>query len=124
MHYAYLIAKGLLSPAAVPALEGVAIDWTHRGDLEAARAAAKEMVAAYGIVYAPALSSRHTQGLAIDMDVSWMEVLTVARPEGAGSAVIGSLPRSDANRELHQIGAEYGVYKLLSDPPHWSADGH
>lgn len=25
---------------------------------------------------------------------------------------------------LHAVGATYGVYKLLSDPPHWSDDGH
>jgi hypothetical protein len=28
------------------------------------------------------------------------------------------------NPVLHKIGASYGVIKLLSDPPHWSSDGH
>jgi hypothetical protein len=26
--------------------------------------------------------------------------------------------------DLHALGATYGVIKLVSDPPHWSDDGH
>jgi uncharacterized Zn-binding protein involved in type VI secretion len=26
--------------------------------------------------------------------------------------------------DLHAVGASYGVHKLVSDPPHWSDDGH
>ncbi|MDB5964086.1 MAG: hypothetical protein JWQ72_586 [Polaromonas sp.] len=25
---------------------------------------------------------------------------------------------------LHGVGASYGVFKLVSDPPHWSDNGH
>jgi len=28
-----------------------------------------------------------------------------------------------SNPVLHTVGAYYGVFKLLSDPPHWSVDG-
>jgi len=129
MHYAYLVAKGLLDPSAAPANDGVGIDWIHRDaqggvDLAASRHAAGEMVAAYGIVFAPSLSSRHTEGLAIDMDISWQGALPLARPGGGGPAVIQSLPHTGANQELHAFGAQYGVFKLLTDPPHWSVDGH
>lgn len=26
--------------------------------------------------------------------------------------------------DLYAVGATYGVQKLVSDPPHWSDDGH
>ena len=31
---------------------------------------------------------------------------------------------SDVLRALNAVGATYGVNKLVSDPPHWSDDGH
>jgi hypothetical protein len=38
---------------------------------------------------------------------------------------ISSTPRTGAfNTDLHQVGASYGVVKLVTDHPHWSADGH
>jgi hypothetical protein len=37
---------------------------------------------------------------------------------------IASGPRDGSNPELIKVGATFGVMKLVSDPPHWSDDGH
>jgi hypothetical protein len=127
MHYSYKVAKGLIAPENVPALDGVKICWAHRkanGDLDlaASKSAAQAMVTAYQIVYAPALLSRHTEGKAIDMSIYWSGTLTINN--AAGTAVqITSTPQSGGNTDLHAIGAGYGLIKLVSDPPHWSGDG-
>ncbi|NMV39582.1 hypothetical protein HGR00_16830 [Ralstonia insidiosa] len=81
------------------------------------------MVAAYGIVFRPALSSRHTEGLAIDMTIRWSDMLRITDAAGTVVAIENS-PRNGGNSALHTVGASYGVKKLLSDPPHWSEDGH
>src|ERR1700761_7026349 len=65
MHYAFAIARKGLNPTAVPAMDGVDIDWVHRKadgtiDLSASKDAAEDMVDGYGIVYEPALNSNHT----------------------------------------------------------------
>jgi hypothetical protein len=127
MHYAFLVAKGL-DPKKVPAMAGVAIDWQHKDksgqpNPKDAVKAAKDMVGAYHIAYKPALTSRHTQGLAIDMTISWSGTLTIV--DGKGKPVeITSSPRDGDNKDLQDVGASYGVIKLKSDPPHWSSDGH
>ncbi|HEU4326647.1 MAG TPA: glycoside hydrolase family protein [Roseiflexaceae bacterium] len=128
MHYAWRIAQGDINPADVPAREGVEIDWVHRNaqgrpDRAASRAAAQRMVDAYEIVHRPSLTSRHTEGLAIDMTITWSGTLSIANAEGE-TVRIASTPRTGAgNTELHAVGATYGVQKLASDPPHWSSDG-
>ncbi|HEX4810477.1 MAG TPA: hypothetical protein VH325_16180 [Bryobacteraceae bacterium] len=128
MHYSYKIAKSGLDPSAAPAMAGVDINWVHTGangkpDITASRKAANDMVSGYGIVYAPALTSRHTEGKAIDMDISWSGELTIAKADGK-SVTIKSSPRTGANTDLQTVGASYGVHKLATDPPHWSSDGH
>jgi hypothetical protein len=100
MHWCCLIADSGQDPAAVPAMAGVEIDWTHDGDVVAARTAARAMKAAYGIAYPAALVSRHTQRRAIDMTIH------------------------NAPDDVVALGASFGVHKLLTDPPHWSDDGH
>jgi hypothetical protein len=92
-------------------------------NLAASRAAAEAMVNAYRIVYKPALESRHTQGKAIDMNITWSGTLRITN--GRGQVVtITSTPRTGAdNRELHTVGTTFGVMKLVGDPPHWSEDG-
>ena len=127
MHYAYRVATGL-DPAKVPKMAGVAIDWqfldkSGKADPNAALKAAKAMVSAYDIAYAPALATNHTKGLAIDMSISWSGDLTITDAKGK-SIVIKSSPRSGANTDLQDIGASYGVLKLRKDLPHWSSDGH
>jgi hypothetical protein len=129
MHFAFAIAREALDPNAVPAMSGVDIQWLHlnaqgQPDLAASRSAAEQMVQGYGIVFKPALTSRHTEGKAIDMTITWQNDLVIANASGT-TITISSSPRDGAgNADLHQVGSFYGVNKLLSDPPHWSSDGH
>jgi len=128
MHWAFAIAHGTANPAKVPPMEGVDIQWVHTDasgdpDAPATKAAAAAMVKAYGIVFAPAAASRHTEGLAVDMTITWQGSLTVNDASGA-PVTISAPPFNGTNRGLFAIGATYGVIKLPSDPPHWSSDGH
>jgi len=130
MHHAYKIANGTEDPREVPKMAVLLIDWVHRNatgepDLPASRAAAKQMVEAFGITAEPALVSRHTQGRAVDMDISWQGTLTIS-PRGGDPIAIESTPRNGDNKDLQQIGASYGVIKatFTGDRPHWSDDGH
>lgn len=131
MHYAcmiagYMGADGIyreLDPRmAPPATNALAIDWTHGGNVEAARAAAKAMVAHYGIVYPAALTSRHTQRKAIDMHIAWTGTLTLVDFVG-GIHAISAEPRDGTNEQLAIVGKTYNVVKNITDAPHWSTDG-
>ena len=110
-------------PSAAAPMVGVAIDWTHGGNNDAARAAAAEMVSGYAIKYPAVLVSRHTQRRAIDMTISWQGKLTVRDFDGQ-ERVITMPPRSGSNQVLVDVGRSFGVIKLMTDPPHWSDDGH
>lgn len=128
MHYSFDVARGGLNPERVPTRAGVDIDWVHRdhrgnADPAASRNAAEEMVRGYQIVFRPALASRHTEGTAIDMTISWNNDLTIARADG-NNVTIRSIPKDGTNIELAAVGISYGVNKLATDPPHWSSDGH
>lgn len=110
-------------------MAGVEIEWVHRDasgnkDLIASRAAANAMVAGYDIAFQPVLVSRHTEGKAIDMEISWSSPqLKIAN--GSGTVItIQTGAKNGSNAGLHKIGASYGVIKLVKDPPHWSSDGH
>ncbi|MFL5208172.1 MAG: hypothetical protein ACJ8CC_03370 [Microvirga sp.] len=128
MHFAFKIARENLDAMSVPAMDGVDIDWVHRNgaggvDLPASRRAAEDMVQAYGMSVGAALRSRHTERRAIDMTISWSGNLTLR--DGNGQEVtIATSPRSGGNTSLHRVGRSFGVVKLVSDPPHWSEDGH
>ena len=54
---------------------------------------------------------------AIDMNVSGMIGKTILSKDGTKVKI-------KAASDLYPVGASYGVHKLESDPPHWSADGH
>lgn len=129
MHWSWRIAKNEVLAQSVPPMAGVAIDWVHRDaagqpDDPKSRSAASQMVAGYGIVARPALTSRHTQGRAIDMDISWQGNVRVKNMDGS-IRDIASPPRDGTNADLQQVGATYGVIKAtFDDPPHWSDDGH
>jgi hypothetical protein len=128
MHWCYLIANGTVNPAKVPLMEGVDIQWVHTDadsnpDQPASKAAAEAMVRAYQIVFAPALGSRHTEGLAVDFNVTWNGDL-ILQDGNQTTVKIASSPRNGANPDLHRVGASYGIIKLATDPPHWSSDGH
>lgn len=121
MHFAWLVSKGTVDPASVPPMAGVAIRWEHP-TLAKSKAAARQMVAAFGMVQIAALNSRHTDRLAIDMTLSWNGNLSIKR-SGGGTKTIAGQPRNGSNRELIAVGAGYGLVKLITDPPHWSDDG-
>ncbi|MDE2183795.1 MAG: peptidoglycan-binding domain-containing protein [Alphaproteobacteria bacterium] len=122
MHWCWLIGHGT-DPGSVQPMEGVGIDWTHGGDVSAARAAAQAMVDAFGLRVQPSLTSRHTQGLAVDMTITWNGSLAIQDYNGAMHQITSG-PHTGSNLDLVGVGASFGVIKLLSDPPHWSNDGH
>lgn len=110
------------SPENIPAYEGVNIDWAHRNeqgvaDLDAARRGAQAMVNGYHMAHSAALTSRHTQKRAIDMTISGMINRSIMNASGNTTVI-------QSTAQLHTVGASYGVIKLVSDPPHWSDDGH
>jgi hypothetical protein len=122
MHYSWLIANREILPAKVPLEPEVKIIWDHGND-EASQIAAQEMVDLFQIAYKPSLFSNHIAGRAVDMKISWTPPIKVR--DSRGREVVIDRPTSDAtNTHLHAIGASYGVRKLLSDPPHWSVNGH
>ena len=121
MHWAWLVSKGGVDPSKVRAMPGLAINWDH-GTVTKSRAAARQMVDAYGMVFVAALNSKHTEGLAIDMTIGWEQSLSITRKNGS-KTTITTQPRNGGNAELIAVGTEYGVIKLPTDPPHWSDDG-
>jgi hypothetical protein len=134
MHWCWAIVKAAADPRTIPARDGVDIAWAHvddQGAYDAAAsvAAALAMGAAYGmqnLSVAPALASRHIDGLAVDMAIAWTGTLTIANRVGA-PVTVASLPRNGMNSDLHVVGATYGVIKFVggaADIPHWSSDGH
>ncbi|HEV2748164.1 MAG TPA: peptidoglycan-binding domain-containing protein [Allosphingosinicella sp.] len=121
MHFSWKIAKGMIAAGRVPPQPGVAIAWDH-GNPPRSKRAAQEMVALFGMRFIAALNSNHIEGQAIDMTISWTGTLRIVDAGGRSHALGG--PRNGAaNRDLHDIGASYGVRKLVSDPPHWSDTG-
>lgn len=74
------------------------------------------MVDLFGIVLQPSQTSRHILGLAINMTIDWAGTVKVRN--AAGIAVSLSSPSDGTHTALH------GVFKLVSDPPHWSDNGH
>jgi hypothetical protein len=124
MHYSFRIGKKEIKAADVPAMSGVDIEWVHSSD-QASVNAANDMVAGYNIVAKPALNSRHTEGRAIDMTISWTGNFKVKNKDGT-TTEITSQPKTGENADLHKVGATYGVIKasFAGDPPHWSDDGH
>ena len=123
MHWCCMVADSGQDPSAVPHMSGVAIDWSHSGDIDEARAAAAAMKKGYDIKFPAALVSRHTQRRAIDMTISWHGALTI-RDFNGQERVITMPPRSGSNQVLVDVGRSFGVIKLMTDPPHWSDDGH
>lgn len=122
MHWCCMVGGSGQDPHAVPPMAGVNIDWTC-GGIAQARAAARAMMTGYAIQFPAALESRHTQRRAIDMTIGWNGPLTI-RDFNGQSHVIANGPRDGSNPQLIQVGASFGVIKLVSDPPHWSDDGH
>lgn len=115
MHYSWKVAHGQISPEDVPAIDGCDIVWDH-GDVTTSREAARAMVRLFHIVYKPSLTSNHIDGTAVDMTITRPDTMSIV--DGTGEVI-----SVKTNAALHQVGASYGVRKLASDPPHWSANG-
>ena len=128
MHWSWKIVKDGQDPQMIPTMAGVDINWWH-GDLTTSKAKAQEMVNGYGINglgVAPALNSRHTEGKAIDMQVTWSGNLSVTKKDGT-AVTISSTPRDSTNVDLITVAATYGVIhftNVAADKVHWSTDGH
>lgn len=127
MHFAWKIHKQTLNPQNAPPESGVNIEWVHRTaggavDMTASRKAATAMVNGYGIAFAPARKSRHTEGRAIDMTIKWTGKLDIKRKNGTPTTIT-STPRNGFNTQLRNVGLTYSVKKHPTDPPHWSTDG-
>lgn len=69
LHWAWKIAKGLVTADKVPAKTGVDIIWDH-GDSATSKKAAQEIVTAANIAYQPSLTSNHIKGNAIDWTIT------------------------------------------------------
>ena len=134
MHWSWRIVNEGADPRTVPGMTGVAINWAHTdvgGGYSPTKsvAAAQEMVNTYGLPnlkVPPALNSRHTLGLAVDMSISWVGDLSIV--DGADAITkISTTPKTGMNAELKVVGATYGVVKFVGgsvDRPHWSDNGH
>ena len=55
---------------------------------------------------------------AIDMTIKWTGTIHVRKKDGTWVPV--TFGPVNANTKLHEVGASYGVKKLLDDAPHWS----
>lgn len=122
MVMAYGIWRHELAPHDCPRRDDVPINWEHP-TLRASWEAAKAMVHGYGLVHRPSLTSRHTEGRAIDMTITWSGRIEVVDGEGA-RRVLSSAKGNWQNPDLWAVGESYSVLKLRTDPPHWSTDGH
>lgn len=122
-----MIAHRKILPQNVPSYPGGYIKWNH-GTNDKSISSAKRMVNAFGMQglhVAPALNSRHTEGHAIDMNISWTGVLKIINASGE-TIEINTSPCSGMNAKLHQVAKTYGVVKFrggFKDVPHWSTDG-
>jgi hypothetical protein len=127
-HWCWLIGLGKIKPSAAKSKIGVDIEWDH-GDDKASVTGAKEMITGFGLAVppkskvAPSLYTNHKNGDAIDMTITWEGKLHVLDKSGK-EHVIKFMDDVNENTRLHQVGATYGVKKLTSDAPHWSASGN
>jgi len=127
-HWSWKIAQDKCKPSEATAMVGVDITWDH-GDDAKSKAGAQEMVTGFGLavppksIYAPSLTSRHIEGKAIDMTITWTGTIKVKDKTGKETDV-AFMADVNANTVLHNLGKTYGVIKLTNDAPHWSTDGH
>lgn len=133
MHWAWKIVNSNTHPRTVPEREGVDIQWDHEdsnGVYSSTQsvAAAQAMVNGYGmksLKVVPSLTSRHIEGKAIDMSISWAGSLSIVSADGS-TVTVSTEPRTGMNPRLQAVGASYGVIKFIGgakDKPHWSTDG-
>ena len=126
-HWSWKVALGKCKPSEATPMDGVDIQWDH-GNEAASRKGAQEVVSGFGLAVpprstnAPALTSNHTAGQAIDMDITWSGTIQVKNKLGKNTPIT-FMSNVNANTALHALGASYGVLKLVTDAPHWSHNG-
>ncbi len=69
LHWAYKIAKGLVTADKVPAKTGVDIMWDH-GTNTISKNAALEIITEAQVAYQPSLTSNHIKGKVIDWTIT------------------------------------------------------
>ena len=122
MHYSWRLSLREIEAGDIPPDPDCDILWDH-GAPEDSRRAAAQMVELFQIAFRPSLNSNHIRGTAVDMSITWSGPIDIV--DAAGKTHRIDAPRTGAaNTALHTIGASYGVRKLITDRPHWSADGH
>ena len=133
MHYAWRIgvSKDITPQQAQieTQKENIPINWIHTDSSgkyseKISRAKALEMKNAYGMRDKASLTSNHILGKAIDMTITWTKNINIKDKTGKAYTLT---PNNGAKcKELQDIGATYGVYKLVKNPPddpHWSFNG-
>jgi len=124
-HWAWKIANRKIQPKdakpyALPGRPVPEIEWDHGNSIASVRAA-EDMVKGFNLTkdsrFAP-LTTRHRDRLAIDMTIKWTGTIHVRKKDGTWVPV--TFGPVNANTKLHEVGASYGVKKLLDDAPHWS----
>jgi len=126
-HWSWLIGLDKAKASEATERADVEIQWDH-GDEEQSKKGAKEMIDGFGLAVppkstnAPALDSRHIEGKAIDMNITWKDTIKVKKKDGTEVSVKFD-DDVNANTTLHGVGTSYGVIKLKTDAPHWSTDG-
>lgn len=129
-HWCWMISLGKAKASDAPARDGVDIQWDH-GAEEQSKKGAKDMVDHFGLAVppastnAPALDSRHIEGKAIDMNITWTGTMKIKKKGAKDGEEISIDYMADVNKntKLHEVGESYGVKKLTTDAPHWSTDG-
>ena len=127
-HWSWKIALGKCKASEATAMDGVDIQWDH-GDDTASKKGAQEMVDGFGLAVppastnAPALTSNHIEGKAVDMNITWTGTIKAKNKSGTEISMT-FMSDVNANTTLHTVGTTYSVKKLVTDAPHWSVDGH
>ena len=129
-HWSWKIALGKCkaSDADNDKMPGVDIQWDHGNDDES-KAGAQEMVDGFHLAVppkstvAPAKTSTHIEGKAIDMTITWSGEKEVKKKNQSAPVKVIFNPDVNQNAILHEIGESYGIKKLKNDAPHWSYNG-
>lgn len=127
MHWSWKIVKKDFDPQKIPLNDKVNIEWWH-GNLNNSIKGAQEMVTGFQIGHlktAPALNSRHTEGNAIDMEITWQKTLKILDVNNKEN-LIETTPQNHTNKQLIDVAKTFGVYHFIpiaNDKVHWSTDG-
>ena len=111
-HWSWKIALGKCEPSEAGQKTGVDILWDH-GDDVASKRGAREMVSGFALavppksINAPALTSNHIEGTAIDMDILWTGTIRV-KDRLNREVALPFDSNVNANTLLHAVGESYG----------------